>query len=84
MKNLVAASVILAAFAGAASAASLQSNERPDVTPAAITTHNVEQVAAKSVYSPKDLARFDLSATDTVNVTAFPSSGIVDAPNRDN
>ena len=84
MKNLVAASAILALFAGVASAASVQGNERPDVAPAVVTTQNVEQVASKSVYSPKDLARFDLNANDTVNITAFPSSGIVDGPSRDN
>lgn len=84
MKNIIAASAILTVFAGIASAASVQSHERPDVAPAAVTVQNVEQVTAKSLYSPKDLARSNLNANDLVDVTVFPFTGTVDERGGDN
>ena len=84
MKNIVAASAILALFAGIASAASVQSPERPSVAPAAVTAQNVKQVTAKTLYSPKELVRSDLNANDLVEVTVFPSTGTVDERGGDN
>ncbi len=79
MKYIVATSAILALFAGAVSA-----DERPDIQPtAAIDMHTTMKVPAESVYSEKELSRAGLTAGDTVDLTVFPTTGLVDAPSRD-
>ncbi len=80
MKNIVAVSAILSLFAGASYAASSGSNERPDVAPAIVVAENVQQVAAKSIYTTKELSRANLNPSDTVEVTVFPSTGLIDKP----
>lgn len=82
MKNIVAVSAILSLFAGASYAASAGSNERPDIAPTIVVAENVQQVAAKSIYSTKELSRADLNPNDIVEVTVFPSTGLIDAPSR--
>lgn len=85
MKNIVITSAILTLFAGAVSAANLQSRERPDTAPNGFAAaQNVEQVKAASIFSEKELQRAGLMASDTVDVTVFPSTGRVDAPSREN
>lgn len=85
MKNIVAASALLALFAGVASASGAQNHERPDVaqTPSAVM-QSVTQVAAKSVYTPKDLAQFNLGQGALVDVTVFPSGEAVTEVGGDN
>lgn len=82
MKNIVAASAILAIFAsaGIASAASSQRNERPSAAPTSVVIADKAQevsVVADTLYSTKELSRAGLEADDVVNVTVFPSAGVV-------
>jgi hypothetical protein len=77
MKNIVAASALLALFAGVASASGAQNHERPDVAPkAAVVAQDVQQVAAKSLYSPKELTRLNLTASESVDVTVFDTKTV--------
>ena len=79
MKYIVATSAILALFAGAVAA-----DERPDIQPTkAIDMHTTMEVMAGSLYSKKELSRAGLTAADTVDVTVFATTGLVDAPSRD-
>ena len=84
MKNILAASTILVLLAGAASAADNMSRERPDMLGTATASLQKTQVKASSIYSPKELARVGLMSNDTVDVSIFPTSGMMEMSGRDN
>jgi hypothetical protein len=83
MKNIVAASTILVLLAGGASAAANGGNERPDFATPKVNVENTETVKAGTLFSTKELQRAGREASDTIEVTVFPSTGIVDAPSKD-
>ncbi len=82
MKKIALAVSALALLAGAANAAGFNAVERPDAVVAATDVTKVE-VKAKDVVFPQDLRRAGLSADETVSVTLFPSTGVVDRLSRD-
>lgn len=84
MKNILAASAVLALFAGAASAANVKGPERPDVAPTAVMAEHSKVVTAKTLYTTKDSERLNVAATQRVNVTVFPSQGGVVERGNDN
>lgn len=84
MKLIVAASTILALFAGVASAASSQAHERPDAQATAIFSQQKVQVLAGSLHSNKELVRWGLKSSDLMAVTIYPSTGIVETKGGDN
>ena len=82
MKKFALAVSAVALLAGAANAAGSNSAERPD-GPVAVTNLTKVEVSAKDVAFPKELHRAGLSADQTVDVTLFPSTGVVDRGGRD-
>lgn len=83
MKLILAASTALALFAGGAFASINEPNERPDAPAQLTTSAQKAEVKASSLYTKKELERAGLEANDTVEVTVFPSTGVVEAPSRD-
>lgn len=82
MKKIALVASTLALLAGVANAAGVTSGERPDPIVAATGVTKVE-VKASDVAYPKELHRAGLTADQTVSVTLFPSTGIVDRASRD-
>jgi hypothetical protein len=83
MKLFLAATTALALFAAGASASVNERRERPDPSPQVVTPAQTDQVRASTLYSNQGLQSLGLDANDMVEVTIFPSTGIVDAPSRD-
>ncbi len=83
MKNILATSALMILVAGAATAASSRSPERPDsVVPD--TSAQTGEVKASTIYTNnKELKRAGLKPNDKVEVTIIPSTGIVDRRSRD-
>lgn len=82
MKKIALAVSALALLAGAANAAGANAPERPDAIVAASGLTKVD-VKARDVQNPSELRRAGLSAGETVSVTLFPSTGVVDRLSRD-
>jgi hypothetical protein len=82
MKRIFIATTILAAFAGGAALANERSNERPDNVISSTKAAELREVVAQSIYSNEDLSRWNLSGDETVQVTVFPSTGLVDRKTR--
>lgn len=82
MKKIALVASTLALLAGAANAAGVNANERPDA-PVAVTGLTKVEVKASDVAFPKELHRAGLTADQTVSVTLFPSTGIIDRASRD-
>ena len=74
MKHIIAASAVLALFAGSASAANSQMHERHAPFPNGVTATDTASVPASTVYFSKDLHRVNLKPTDTVAVTVVPTT----------
>jgi len=83
MKRIVATSAILALFAGAVSASAERANEAPGAPPVPFASEHITQVKAGELYFNKEMTRMGLKADDLVNVTYFPTSGMIDPPSRD-
>jgi hypothetical protein len=68
--------------AGAATAESSRTHERPDNAVPASSAQTAEVKASTVYLNNKELARAGLKPNDKVEVTIIPSMGIVDRPSR--
>ncbi len=85
MKNIIATSALLILVAGAAAAAGNQTRERADPNPVPVMTAQIVDVNASTIHSnSKELARAGLMSNDSVSVTIFPSTGMIDMRRADN
>ncbi len=85
MKNILTTSALLIFVAGAAAAAGNQTRERADPNPVPVMTAQKVDVNASSIHSTnKELARAGLMSNDSVKVTIFQSTGMIDMRSRDN
>lgn len=82
MKRILAATTAIVLIAGAAAAATDRQHERPDLVPGSPTATGHVAVLAGSLDIGKELTRAGLSKTEVVDVTAFPTGGMVDRKTR--
>jgi hypothetical protein len=75
-KFTLVAAALLASLAGTVSATERLGHNQTVVVPKHIET----QVVASTLFSEKELARWNLKPDDLVHVTVAPTTGIVDAP----